>query len=167
MNTLTPIQVAIALDAYRKIEGRTWKCKLKADWLDGNYYYVHRSYIPTLQRFRNEGGLELLDVIHTDMLKEEIEAVLLRFELYDLLDTADCIIVDESPLLSSWEIDVDGFLSYSFVPDENCDAEEYEIEISNAQSIAADENGKWQVVINERKFEIACFSLNTLRGVAC
>lgn len=162
MKTISSAQVANAIENYRKIEGWRWKSKLKTDWSDGSYSRAHREYEWVLQRLRNEGGFELLEVVKA---KDSVETIKLFWDkevLIDLLNRADCIEVDGSPLLSHWEVD-NGLLSYSFVPDENCDAEEYEVDVAHAKSIGINENGTWQVLVENGLFEINCYVLEAMK----
>lgn len=71
-------EIAEALTKYRKIEGRFWKAKLRADWSDGAYYYSHHSYSHLLQRFRNLDGVNVLTKIKADMKHDKILKVLNR-----------------------------------------------------------------------------------------
>src|SRR3989338_8936189 len=76
MQTLNIKDLAIALNAFRTIEGRKWKSKLRDAWATGNWG-SHKHYVPLLQSFRNRGGIDLLDKIHWALAQDEIEKVLI------------------------------------------------------------------------------------------
>lgn len=75
MKTLNIKDLAIALNAFRSIEGRKWKSKLRDAWATGNWG-SHKHYVPLLQSFRNRGGVDVLNKIHWDLDQDEIEKVL-------------------------------------------------------------------------------------------
>lgn len=163
--TITGAQLANAIDSYRKVEGWRWKSKLRENWFNGGYDRSHREYEWVLQRFRNEEGLDILDRIKAKDSAEAIQMLWNKEILLDHLGYADCIIVDGSPLLSSWEVTDNGELHYGFVPDENCDAEEYEIEITKAVSVKLNEDNSWEVTDSMGQSTIQCYKLDTLSVV--
>lgn len=163
--TITTVQLANALESYRAIEGWRWKLKLRSNWMDGGYDRAHREYEWILQRFRHEGGIDFLDAIKSKVSTEVIQVLWNKEILLSHLNYANCIIVDGSPLLSSWELTNNGELHYSFVPDKNCDAEEYEIEISKAVSVKLNEDNSWEVFNLIGQSTIQCYKLNALSVV--
>lgn len=160
--TITAVQLANALESYRAIEGWRWKSKLRSNWMYGGYDRAHREYEWVLQRFRNEGGIDFIDAVKSKDSSEVIQNLWNKEILLGHLEYADCIIVDGSPLLSSWEVTDNGELHYSFIPDENSEAEEYEIEISKAISVKLNEDNSWEVTDSMGQSTIQCYKLNAL-----
>jgi hypothetical protein len=84
MNKLTGLETA-ALAAYAAENGRTWKNKLRADWMKASYpsmYGALAVHAPTLQQLRNDPDFDLAKFNLKDYLTEVQKAAMIGARVF-------------------------------------------------------------------------------------